>query len=167
MSTYMSIEKPTKNNYVPIEIPTKKYVKAFVFTQLGDHPRMSTDSVIGNKLFDVLQRSTNERRTEFPNKRYNCKMRVYVSLHTFRKQGANLNETNVQKFNLFCELLLKDKMRFLLDTFVALNNSFEKSLDQVREIMKIDDDDWETESIRKDYYRYRLRQKLPLLYEKS
>ncbi len=153
--------------YIPIEIPTKKYIRAFILAQLGEKPYMSTDHVIGCKFFDVLQRSTNERKLQFASKHYNAKIRVYITLHTFRQQGANLNETNVKSFNRFVQGLIKDRVRFLLDVYVPDSKSFERALVRVREVMKIDDEDWDSESIKKDYYRYRLKNDLPLLYQKK
>jgi len=153
--------------YIPIEIPTKKYIRAFIINQLGDKPFMTPDNIIGNKFFDVLERSTNERRTEFSAKHYNSKIRVYISLHTFRQRGSFLNETNVKNFNGFLQLLIKERVRFLLDFYVREYKSFEKALVEVRAVMKLNDEDWDTESIRKDYYRYRLKNNLPLLYQKS
>lgn len=152
--------------YIPIEIPTKKYIRAFIITQLGEKPFMTSDHVIGNKFFDVLQRSTNERKTQFASKHYNSKIRVYISLHTFRRQGAHLNETNVKSFNRFLQHLIKDRVRFLLDIYVPEQKGFEKALTKVRDMMKIEDEDWDSDSIKKDYYRYRLKMKLPLLYQK-
>lgn len=152
--------------YIPIEIPTKKYIRAFIIAQLGEKPFMTSDHLIGNKFHDVLQRSANERKAQFASKHYNAKIRVYISLHTFRRQGAHLNETNLKSFNRFLQHLIKDRIRFLLDIYVPEQKGFEKALAKVRGIMKIEDDDWDSDSIKKDYYRYRLQKNLPLLYQK-
>ena len=152
--------------YIPIEMPTKRYIRAFIIAQLGSKPVMSSDHVIGNKFTDVLQRHCNERRTEFARKHYDASLRVYVSINVFRRLGANLNETNVKNFNCFVQALIKDKVRFLLDVYVPLLGSFHAALGKVRETMGIEDDDWESDSIQKDYYRYRIKNKVPLLYKK-
>ena len=153
--------------YIPIEIPTKKYIRAFIIAQLGEKPLMSTDHVVGNKLFDVLQRSTNEKKKDFSTKHYNSTIRVYISMHTFQHRGANLNETNVKRFNQFLQHLIKDRLRFLLDVYVPEQKGFEKALIKVRAVMNIGDEDWDSDSIKKDYYRYRLKKSLPLLYQKK
>ena len=153
--------------YITIEIPTKKYIRAFIIAQLGAKPFMSTEHVIGNKLYDVLQRTGNERRSGRLNKLYECSLRVYISMHTFRQHGANLNDTNLRNFNGFVQGLIKDKIRFLLDLYVPAFGSFEKALVKAREVMKIEDEDWDSDSIKKDYYRYRVKRKMPLLYKKK
>jgi hypothetical protein len=148
-------------------IPTKKYIRAFIVAQLGPKPVICNRDVIGNKLYDVLQHSTNAYKTDFSTKHYDAKLRVYVSLHTFKSRGANLNETNVKNFNAFLQALIKDKMRFLLDLYVPMFGSFEKALAITREVIKIEDEDWDSDSIKKDYYRYRIKKNLPLLYKKE
>ena len=89
--------------YIPVEIPTKRYIKAFLCAKYGEKPLMTTDSKIGNKLYDLLCHKTNERKKEFANKRYNSTVRPLVSYHTFKQRGANLHETNIKSFNLFVE----------------------------------------------------------------
>ena len=111
---------------------------------------MNTEHVIGNKLYDVLQHPLNEYKTDCSNKHYNATIRLYIKLHTFRHRGANLYETNLKNFNGFIQAVIKEKMRFLLDLYVPEYNSFEKALVRTREIMKIEDEDWDTDSIKKD-----------------
>ncbi len=148
--------------HVPIDLPTKKYIKAFLIAELGEKPVLSKEHMIGSKLYDILQHSTNERKAKYSNSHYNATIRVYISKHTFRSRGANLNETNLKNFNGFIQAVIKEKMRFLLDLFVPADNSFEKA----REVMKIDEEDWDNDSIQKDYYWYRVKQR-PLLYKKE
>ena len=151
--------------YFPIEIPTKKYIKAYIHAQLGDDPIINTEHRIGNKLYDVLNRHTNERKSEFP--LYNTRVKVYVNHHTFFHRGANLNETNIKNFNLFLEEEIKATYRMLMDFYIELLPSFEANLPEVRKKIGIDLDAWDTESIKKDYYRYRKRAGKPLLYKSN
>ena len=152
--------------FIPVEIPTKRYIRAYLIAHYGDKPVMSTDSKIGNKFHDLLINKRNERRSEFSNKRYNARIRLYVNMHTFHHRGANLHETNIKNFNLFVEKEIKEKFYFLMDTYIDLLPSFESNLPQVRRRLGIDFDAWDTDSMRKDYYRYRLGANLPLLYDK-
>ena len=153
--------------YIPIEIPTKAYIRAYVLAQLGEQPVMNTEHQIGSKLYDVLNHECNERKSEFANKRYNARLRVYVNYHTFRHRGAFLNETNIKNFNLFIEQEVKNKFRFMMDLYIELHPSFEANLPKVRAKLGIEMEDWDTDSMKKDYYRYRLRSGKKLLYDKS
>lgn len=153
--------------YIPIEIPTKRYIKAYIQSQLGEKPLMSTDCRIGSKLYDVLNHKTNERKNQFANIRYNEKLKIYVSYHTFRHRGAFLNETNIKNFNLFVEEEIKSCFRLYMNFYISILPNFEANLPEVRKKLGIDLEAWSDDSMRKDYYRYRLYTGKPLLYTKN
>jgi len=153
--------------YIPVEIPTKRYIRAFVLAKFGDKPMMSTQHEIGSKFYDLLNHHTNERKSEFANIRYNSRLKLYVSYHTFRQRGANLNETNIKNFNIYIEREIKECFRFYMDFYIEILPSFEANLPVVRRKLGIDIEDWNDDSIRKDYYRYRKRTGKPALYAKT
>jgi hypothetical protein len=141
--------------YFPVDIPTKKYIRAYIYKELTKKPLLNNESLIGNKLFDLLQHHTNEQGSRITSKHYDCTIRVYVSKYVFDRRGANLNATNVKNFNLFLQHLVKLQVRFMLDLFMKQTNSITQSLAKVREEMQIDIEDWDCDSIKKDYYRWR------------
>ncbi|HYC27874.1 MAG TPA: hypothetical protein VEB42_03645 [Chitinophagaceae bacterium] len=154
--------------YIPVEIPTKRYIKAYLCANLGEKPIMTSDHKIGNKFYDLLHNKRNERKSEFSNKRYNAKVRLFVNYHTFTHRGANLHETNIKNFNLFVEKEVKEKFYDLMDFYIEVLPSFEANLPLVRKKLGIIlDDDWSDDSMKKDYYRHRLEKGLPLLYNKT
>lgn len=152
--------------YIGVDIPTKKYLRAYIIAQLGELPVMSTDTVIGNKLLDLLQHHTNQRKKEFGN-HYNAKVRIYIGQYLYHQRGCNLNETNIKNFNLFVQHLVKDKMRFLLDHYVPLYGSLDAGIEKMRAILGIGEEDWDEYSIEKDYLRYRKANNAQLLYKKT
>lgn len=152
--------------FVPVEIPTKKYVKAYIISTLGEKPIMNTENVMGQKLYDVLQHSTDERSDQFACNHYSDKLQIYIPIRTFKKRGAFLNKTNIKNFNLFIEVLLKDRFHLMMDDFIAILPSFENNLPEVRKRLGIDIEAWSDDSMKKDYYRYRTRSGKPLLYTK-
>lgn len=152
---------------IPIEIPTKKYIKGFIISQLGEKPLMNRGHMIGSKLYDLLDSSLNEDRLDFAKSRYNDRIRIYISMHTFRQRGHCLNETNVKNFNRFLEHTIKDRFYFLMDFYMELFPSFEGNLPEVRKKLGIDDEHWLDDSMKKDYYRYRIESGKPLLYKKN
>jgi hypothetical protein len=153
--------------YIPVDIPTKKYIKAYIQHKLGEKPFLTTDTTIGAKLYDVLQHKTNERKTEFSNARYNTRLRIYISRYVYVTRGAFLNETNIKNFNIFVEAELKARFRDKMDFYISFLPSFEANLPEVRRIIGIDIESWSDDSIRKDYYRYRRKAGLPPLYSKN
>lgn len=150
--------------YFAIEIPTKKYIKAYIHHQLGEQPIINHRHRIGNTLHDLLTRDIDEIKPEFP--LYNSLVKVYIPHHTFFHRGGNISETNIKKFNLFVEEEIKTAYRMLMDFLIELHPSFEANLPKVREKIGIDMEAWDTDSIKKDYYRYRKRSGKPLLYKK-
>ena len=152
--------------YVPVNIPTKKYIAAYVHHKLGSKPILKMNSTIGAKLYDILQHQTNERKTEFST-RYNALLRIYIPRHTYMTRGSFLNKTNVKNFNNFIEAELKDRYRQLMNDLIEILPSFEANLPQVRKKIGIDIEAWSDDSIKKDYYRYRLNTGLPPLYNKN
>lgn len=144
--------------YIPVDIPTKKYIKAYVRAQLGERPIMALDNHIGNKLQSLLKgKPTNEEKNRFASSRYNDVMRVYISRRTLRRKGCNLNETNIKEFNSYIECLVKYQFYFMMDFYSEVLPSFEGNLPQVRRMLKIDVEEWPDDSMKQDYYRYRKR----------
>lgn len=153
--------------YFAIVIPTKSYIKAFVKHQLGESPIMVRGTAISNKFYDLLQHKTNERKTEYSNSRYNESLKVFVSYRLFRVRGCNLNETNIMYFNNYLEEEIKSRFYFLMDTYSAILPSFEANIPKVRMELGIDDDAWATDTMKKEYYRYRKSKGKALFYKKN
>lgn len=153
--------------HIPIDIPTKSYIKAYIIHALGPEPVMSKKHWIGNKIFDILDHDTNERKTVYSSSRYNCKLRIYINLYTFRKRGANLNETNLMNFNLFMEKKVKQRFYEMMDDRIEILPNFLANLPDIRRKLGIDIDAWEDQSMQKDYYRYRKKTGKPALYNSS
>lgn len=153
--------------YLSIEIPCKKYIKAYLIRQYGEKPVLNKDTEVGNKLFDLLVHKINDRKKEYSSKTYKDSIKVYVSIRTFHKRGGFLNETNVISFNRFLERRVKEKLYFLMNFYVDIVPSFESNLLIVRRELGIDEDAWETDSIKKDYYRYRRKHGMKKLNSKK
>lgn len=149
--------------YVPVELVTKKYIKAFVKSTMGDQPVMDRSNLIGHKLYDLLSHRTNERLDQFESKHYTEKLRIFIPIRTFRIRGAFLNHTNIKNFNLFIEQMIKQRFYHIMDDLVEILPSFESNLPEARRKLGIDIDSWPDDSMKKDYYRYRLRNGKPLL----
>jgi hypothetical protein len=149
--------------YIGIEIPTKRYIAAYVKSQLGEQPIMNTEHMIGHKFYDLLQHQTNEDKTEFSAQYYEMKMKLYVNYGIFYKRGQYLNHTNIKNFNIFLEKEVKDKFRFYMDFMIEIVPNFKYNLPAVRKKLGIEEDAWDYDSMKKDYYRYRIRNKKPLL----
>ncbi len=153
--------------FVPVDIPTKKYIRAYIFTKFGSKPIMKTRGMeIGQKMHDLLQHSTNQRRTSFRCKYYTEMLRIYIPVKEFRRFGANLNESNIKNFNIFIETIIKGRFHTLMDDMISTLPNFQSNLPEVRKRIGIDKEAWSDDSMRKCYYRYRIATGKSLLYTK-
>lgn len=151
--------------YVCVEIPVKSYTKAYINHLLGDTIKLSPgDNVICNKLYDLLEHPKNHQRTK-AKCRYNSKVKVYIGFETFKRKGCNLNHTNIRSFNRFVEKLLKYHFYMIMDTLCEIHPSFEGNLPAARRKLGIDLEAWPDDSMKKDYYRYRVKKNIPLFYK--
>lgn len=169
---YISFPKILKilyflKGYYALEIPTKKYIKAYIQYKFGEKPIINKGNHIGNKLYDLLKRQTAEFVFNFSSVQYNTSVTIFITNSAFYRRGGNLTEYDVKNFNLFIEEEIKRNYRMLMDILIDMRPSFEANLPEVRKRIGIDLEAWDTESIKKDYYRYRKRQGMPLLYKKD
>lgn len=150
---------------IGIEIRTKPYIKAFLINQFGEKPIMNNGSHIGSKFCGLLSHREDDTG-EKPNLRFKDQVKLYVSYHTFSHAGFIMDYNNQRNFNLYVEHLIKIRFRFYMDFKIELDPSFMNNLPYVREQLGIDMDAWDSDSIKKDYYRYRLKTGKSLLYKK-
>lgn len=148
--------------YIPVEIPTKKYIRGFIISELGEKPIFDRQNKYGRHLVNILESKRNPCRTEFA--RYNTKLKIYIPLGMYKAKGCNLNHTNIKDFNLYIEDDIKQKFYMFMDYFIECLPSFKGNLPQVRKKLGINENAWSDDSMKKDYYRYRKAAGKPLLY---
>lgn len=149
--------------YIPVTIPTKKYIAAYLRHQYRSDVIIKKNTLIGNKLFDLLEHKMNNRGTEFGYGRYNTKIKIFIPMRTFQKRGGFLNESNVMNFNLFLEYLVKTHFYNMMNLLYDIHPAINQHLPYIRQSLGIDIEDWPDDSMRKDYYRYRLDNKVKLI----
>ncbi|HRH59779.1 MAG TPA: hypothetical protein PL045_04370 [Chitinophagaceae bacterium] len=160
--------KDLKPGYYGIDIPTRPYIRAFIHSRMGPQPIMNglDDYGIGRYFLLLLKNKKNYDKKKFAKKGYTDTMRIYINMYTFNKRGCNLHETNIRDFNLFVRDKVKSRLYELMDDYIEICNSFNVALSFTRRKLEISDDDWDDDSIRRDYHRYRVRNNLPLIYNK-
>jgi hypothetical protein len=146
--------------FVSIDIPTKPYIKAYVIHKLGPQLVIRNNAdTISSKLYDLLQHGTDEFASRPTSKMYTSKLRLFIPVQTFRKRGANINVTNLKNFNLFIEAEIKHWFYFIMDEYMSIHPNFMQNLPDVRRKLGIDLEAWSDDSMKKDYYRYRIGKK--------
>ena len=151
--------------YFSVNLPTKKYLKAYLVDQLGESPIMDSRSRFGNYFVDLLQRETEQCGPV--NARYNAVIKVYINKHLYYQRGGSLLNKHIKQFNFFVENEIKYKLHFLLDHYNLFQPGFEPHIAKVREILGIDIESWSDDSMKKEWYRYRKVKNKPLIYLKQ
>lgn len=161
-----SIKESTFLPFVKINIPTKRYLKAFLQNRFGEELLLSHHDPYGKCLYVLL--SDNRKRKDMQPISGDYKEEMNVSLHrdAFRHYGFSISKTGVRAFNTFVEELFKEMVHSYIDGRLEVKPKLKDAIADMRIYFKIDDDDWDYESIKKDYYRYRKRNGKALLYEK-
>lgn len=157
---------PNEKRFVPVKIRTKSYIKSYLINKFGQKPVMSQRSHLGSKFYDLLSHRENDFEKILSTVLYNSEIKLFVSYDTFKTRGAFISNESIKAFNHFMELEIKRILRFYLDFYVSMTNSFEKSLPYAMERLGIETEDWNVDSIKKDYYRYRIKTGLPMIYKK-
>lgn len=150
--------------YVPYEIPVKRYVKAYIEHHLQVPlvmNRKCRHSII-EKLYDYMEKDA-PPPSDCTLKDYPCFIKVHITVDQFNRRGATITNTNIKNFNNFCETFIKEKFRILLDDAWAVLPGFDCHLPDIRQALGIGIEDWSDDSMKKDYYRYRLRTGKPVL----
>lgn len=150
---------------IPIEFRTKKYIKGYLISKYGSKIIMSKKDLIGSKLYDLLQHRDTIDRDE-DNSLLNCSIKIYISYHSFKHRGGYLNSKNLKIFNIYISRLIKEDFYFQIDFYLKIHLNFINALKETRLKLGIDEEDWSDDSMKKDYYRYRKKNNLPLLYSK-
>ncbi|MBA3706523.1 MAG: hypothetical protein H0W84_11690 [Bacteroidetes bacterium] len=151
--------------YISVEIPTKKYIKAFVISQLGEKPLLDRHSKYGRSLYSILESNRNPARLEYSELRYNTSLKIYIPYKTHKNRGCSLNHTNIKDFNLMIEDEIKHRFYELMNHYMEMLPSIEGNLPHVRKKLGIDIDSWSDDSMKKDYYRHRKSTGKPIFYK--
>lgn len=151
--------------YSAIAIPTKPYIKAYILFMLGEKPVVHPKCfVLGSKVYEVLRHSTNPIGTRKLSKHFCVTFNLYIPFALMRAKGKNLNLTNLVNLNRFLEKVIKDRFYELMDEAMEIVPNFRSNLPEVRRKIGISETIWSTDTMRKDYYRY--RKKMSVLKEK-
>ena len=142
--------------YIKIEIPVKKYIKAYLIKELGKEPKISKSGHhVEQKLYDLLEHHQNHQRNLIPCN-YSDSIRFFIALETFKRRGHHLNHSNIRQFNRYVEKIIKSRFYELMTDGMEILPNFLANLPEVRRKLGIDIEAWSDDSMKKDYYRYRI-----------
>jgi hypothetical protein len=142
---------------VEIEIPVKLYIKRYLNVKYGDPAHMNRKDLEGSFLYELIEDPRQDRDKEAGN--YTHKLNLFLPDHVLMRKGYYLTPTQVTTFNCFMERFIKIEMRNHIDLILRTNPATEirDAIYDYQQHYKLHDDYFPFDSIKKDYYRYRIR----------
>ena len=144
---------------VEIEIPVKLYIKRYLNVKYGEPANLNRKDLEGSFLYELIEDPRQERDKEAGT--YNHTLRVLLPDRVLMRKGHYLTPTQTTNFNCFMERYIKIEMRSHIDLILRKHPETEirDAIYDYQQHYKLFDDFFPFDSIKKDYYRYRLKSK--------
>ena len=154
-------------DHVSVEINTTRQVKAFLMNNFGKEVVFPRGSIYNNHMILVLSKAYTRHEDDVAE--YAETVKVYISIDVYERYGCYLNKTQMMYFNTFIDEYMKKVLCCYVDSYLRIvpDAKLMKAIEYGMDMIKISDDDWQTDSVKRFYHRYRTRNGLPLLYEKK
>lgn len=138
-----------------VTIPVKPYVKRFLSINYGDPADFTTDPEINRFFLNLLRRPSTYRDKQYPDQifSYTQKAEILISQHDFYRFGWELTRTDIVAFGKRFEDKAKCLMRSFVGVYVALGIPPYISINKFQERFQFDENSWQFETIKKDFYR--------------
>jgi len=144
-----------KHQKFTVSVPVKPYVKRFLEINYGSPVDLTKDQK-ALKSFRALLRKPSVRfdykysDSIFYNK---PEVEVYISEDDFYRYGWELTKTNIVAFNKYFEENAKFFMRTVIGIYTGIGLPLKNSIIKFQEKFGFDEDTWNYDSIKKDFYR--------------
>ena len=140
-----------------IEIPTKLYIKRYLQVKYGETTLLTRKCLEGSFLYELLEDPRQDRNTEVGT--YAHILKVSLPDRVLLRKGFYLTPTQLANWNSWMERYIKAEMRSHIDLMLRHNPAIEirHAISDYQELYQLHDDFFPFDSIKKDYYRYRLR----------
>lgn len=156
----MNMSRKNKSERFRLLLPCKGYVKAYLLSNFNrpdeDWPEivnLSSDKT----LHDLFVRMLSKNDCHY-DKRTKCSYRYTVSIEItydqFRRYGWMLSTTDTMTFNKILEHRVKNMLYSFVSTFRMTGMPISECIIRFRRRTRINEFDWDTDSIRKDLQRH-------------
>lgn len=141
-------------NYT-ISIITKPYIKRFLINTYGNPANVCSSPILREKLNNSLIKPIRRHDKVYDKKLkgYTENIDVVISADQFYRYGWELSNTDMISFNKLAEQEIKLIMRNFVSTCLVLKMPVKDAIELFQEHYEFDDDDWNYQSIKKDFYR--------------
>ena len=152
-------------NNVPVLFKTEKHIKAYLLNNFGERPSFDCSNIFHDFLLLALshtQRNHLNEIQEFPES-----MTIYITKSDYKNFGCWLNLLQMKYLNKHIDAHIKEKLVLFLNTY--LDMSTKKNLSLAIEFalvaLNISEEDWDPDSIKRFYHRYRKRSGMPSIFD--
>jgi hypothetical protein len=154
-------------DHVSVQIKTTRQIKAFLTNNYGQDIVFPRGSICCNHLILVLSKAYMRHEELIAD--YSEEVKLYISIDTYNRFGCYLNKTQTMYFNMFVDEYMKAKLCCYADSYLRIveNAKLYKAIEYAMDMIKISDEDWQTDSVKRFYHRYRIRNGLPILHDKQ
>jgi len=144
-----------KHQKFTISVPVKPYVKRFLEINYGSPVDFSKDPKALKTFRNLLRKPSTRFDTKYPDSRiYNKpEVEIYISEDDFYRYGWELTKTNITAFGKYFEENVKFFMRTVVGVYTGIGLPLKDSILKFQEKYGFDEDTWNYDSIKKDYYR--------------
>jgi len=138
-----------------VTIPVKPYVKRFLSINYGEPIDFTSDPEVNRFFQNLLRKPSVTRDKQYPDQlfSYTEKVEVLISQHDFYRYGWELTRTDRIAFGKQFEDRAKCLMRSFVGVYVALGLPPFRSIAKFQERFQFDENSWQYETIKKDFYR--------------
>ncbi|MBV5313673.1 MAG: hypothetical protein JZU47_10280 [Prolixibacteraceae bacterium] len=145
-----------------VSIPVKPYVKRFLSINFGDPADFTTDPDTNRFFLNLLKKPNTSRDKQYPEQicTYTETAEVFISQHDFYRYGWELTRTDIVAFGKRFEDRAKCLMRSFVGVYVAMGMPPFISIARFQEKFQFDENSWQYETIKKDFYRNGMKEPL-------
>jgi hypothetical protein len=138
-----------------VAIPVKPYVKRFIEINYGVPSDFSEDPQTNKFFTDLLRKPNTLYDSKYPDEicTYTCEVQILISEDYFYRYGWELTKTNIVAFGRRFEDRAKVMMRNVVGVYHAIGLPFKNSITKFQDRFGFDEDTWNYQSIKKDFYR--------------
>ena len=153
--------------YVGVQVKTRKHIHAFLKNNYGSPARFDRTTIFHNHFILCLSHTHYQHANRVAD--YPIEIKVQVPVDVYERYGCYVNEVQTKFFNTFVDAHMKVLLVNFADTYLHMSGhrDLTKALVYAMDMMRVSDDDWDFDSVKRFYHRYRTRNGLPLIYNKQ
>lgn len=145
-----------------VTVPVKPYVKRYIELNYGNPADFSSDASLQKLVHKCLSNPSTRYENKYENKlcTYTERIGIAISEDYFYRYGWQFTYTEIVNFGKTFEFVIKTKMILIVGTYTGMGLSFRHAIERYQERSGLSEQDWPYESIKKDYYRNKPREKI-------